>query len=120
MSKVSVNEDALTSEERRRLNELRRQSRELVEKVERRIVTTLDSLEASHRRFEQARKVAIAASNLYHEALLSLAEDPDDDYVTALEKREKFERIEREYIDAGVAYDTAVLRVGWEVAQAEK
>jgi DNA gyrase/topoisomerase IV subunit A len=110
-----VADGILSDGEKRKLLELKKQANEIVATVTDRIEITVSSLDASRRRFEDARRTAIAAGNLYHEALIALAEDEDDDFVTALGKVEKFEQIEAEYLDSGVMYRTALNRLGWEL-----
>src|SRR5438876_10832835 len=101
MNETSVNDGVLSDGEKRRLLALRRQAREIVSTVTNRIEITIDSLEASRRRFEEARANSFRAMGSYHEALIALAESDDDDFAIALEKAEKFERIESEYLASG-------------------
>ena len=91
---------------------------QLLKKI--RLESLTESLEESRMRLDQARRENEMAKRQYHEALLVLAEDEDDDFATALEKREKFERVEAEFITVGRAYEKALLRVGWEAHEAEK
>jgi hypothetical protein len=91
---------------------------QLLKKVRQQSVS--NSLEESRRLFESARRENDLANRLYHEALLALAEDEDDDFATALEKRQKFEQIEDDFVVAGRRYEKALSRLGWELQEAEK
>jgi hypothetical protein len=73
------------------------------------------SLEGTRHRFEEARANAVAAMRLYHEALIVLGEDDDDDFATAFEKKDKFDRIEAELLATGEVYTSALNRLGWEL-----
>jgi hypothetical protein len=109
MNAVSVSES-----EKRRLLESRRQAQNIASAVEK-IEITISSLDATRVRFEEARGAAAAAMLVYQEALIVLGEDDDDDYTTALEKKEKFERIESEFLVTSEVYNAALNRLGWEL-----
>lgn len=80
----------------------------------------IDSLEAAKRRLKEAQAVMVAADKLYHESLITLAEDERDDLNTAREKAEKFERIEAEFSAAVEIYNAALVRCEWEERQAKR
>jgi hypothetical protein len=113
-----VDDSILTHRERRQLAELRRRQREFRETIVRRVETQIESLQASKYRYQQAWACHVAACTCYHEALLLLAEDPDDDDRTAREKTDKLERIEAEFIAAGAALRNAFARCEWEIREA--
>jgi len=115
MNEAVVNEGVLSDGEKRRLLKLRREAHEIVTTVTDRIEIMTDSMEASQRRFEEARILAQRSTNLYHEAMIALAEDEADDFGTAVEKIEKFETIESDYLVSGKAYESALIRLGWEI-----
>jgi hypothetical protein len=110
--------DFFTEKERAKIAALRAEAQPILEMGELRIETAIDSLYASRRRFEEARLHAAAADRCYHEALLCLAEDDDDDFDTARAKSEKLERIEQEFIAANVVLERALKRAEWEIGEA--
>lgn len=85
-----------------------------------RAIARTESLDATRARFLRQCAECEAASRLFEEALINLDEDDLDDFETARTKAEKFERIERE-VDRSIAvWDTALLRCGWEVREAQR
>lgn len=113
MNAVSVLEGILSDGEREKLRELR-------ELAEVRIDTHKVSLEEANQRLQAARVRNDKAAAAYREALIHLQPDPDDDIHAESEKAQKFEKIEAEYLEAGAAYRTAVLRAGWELRESQK
>ncbi len=85
-----------------------------------RIGVIRQSIEEAKDRADRAHLINETAKRLYFEALLILAPDDNDDFATAIEKAQKYERIEEEYISAGAAYEHALTRYAWELHIAEK
>jgi hypothetical protein len=109
-----MNAISVSDSEKRRLLESRRQAQNIASAVEK-IEIMSSSLDATRIRFEEARGAAVAAMRVYQEALIVLGEDADDDYATALDKKEKFERIESEFLVTSEVYNAALNRLGWEL-----
>jgi hypothetical protein len=114
MKVFDMNAVTVSESEKRRLLESRRQAQNIASAVEK-IEITISSLDATRVRFEEARSAAAAAMRVYQEALIVLGEDDDDDYATALEKKEKFDRIESEFLVTSEVYNAASNRLGWEL-----
>jgi hypothetical protein len=76
------------------------------------------SLTASKKRFDEKRAFDEAARQCYDEACLLDTES--DDWGTAHEAVQKVDRIEQEYLDAAPLRQNALLRLGWEMREAQK
>lgn len=110
----------LSDGEREWLRKIKADATELHLLAETRIITGTRSLEDSNKRLRDADERNDAARIAYENGLIANAEDDDDDYVTEMEKREKREQIEAEYIAAGREYQNALRRVGWELREADR
>jgi hypothetical protein len=85
-----------------------------------RAVARAESLDATRARFLRQSLDCDAAVRLLEEALINLDEDEFDDFETAQAKAEKFARIERE-VDRTIArWESALLRCGWEIKEAQR
>jgi hypothetical protein len=94
-------------------------SREEEELLNVRAGALVSSLQASKKRFEEKRAIDEAARHCYDEACL-LDTENDDDWEAAREAIGKLERIEQEYIDAAALRQSALLRLGWEMREAQR
>jgi hypothetical protein len=80
--------------------------------------TQIESLAAARARLQEARVAKCKAETAYHEALLTLAPDPEDDLDTAVGKAEKFEALEDDFLVTSALYREAEVRCQWEERQA--
>jgi hypothetical protein len=78
----------------------------------------ISSLTASKKRYEEKRAIDEAAQRCYDEACLLDGESGD--WEAAREAIEKLERIEQEYIESAPIRQKALLRLGWEMREAQK
>jgi hypothetical protein len=110
----------LSDGEREKLRKSKEDQIEMQNLAKMRLDARSDSMEQAGKLLREARARNEAARHAYEEALVRLAPDDDDDYPTELEKIEKFELIEHEYIKAGRLYLAAVVRVAWELRDADQ
>ena len=61
-----------------------------------------------------------AAIHYFEEALLNIVDDDLDDFETSFNKSLKLSQIEQASDDASKLYNNALLRLGWEISQAQK
>lgn len=119
--KLAVMFDGVLSDgEREKMRKIKEDAAELLDLAETRIITRTKSLEDSNKRLRDARARNEAARLAYETGLIANAPDDDDDYPTELDKLEKFEIIEAEYIAAGHEYQNALQRAGWELREADR
>ena len=117
MGVVLMFEDALSDPEREKFRKAKSEQIELLKLAEMRLQVRTESLKKANERLRAARKRSDDAREAYEEALVMLTPDDDDDYATALEKAEKFDKIETEYIEAGDDLKCCMLRSGWELRE---
>src|SRR5882724_870788 len=117
MGVVLMFEDALSDPEREKFRKAKSEQVELLKLAEMRLQVRTESLKKANERLRAARKRSDDARQAHEEALIMLTPDDDDDYATALEKAEKFDKIETEYIEAGEAFKCSMLRSGWELRE---
>jgi hypothetical protein len=96
----------LSTREAEKFQELSAGAREIIQLATLRIETRIASLEEAQRCYALAR-------NLYHDAIISLADDPADPFEVAFEKAHKFESIETQF-------EYASTRLNFELREAEK
>lgn len=85
-----------------------------------RAIARAESLDSTRARFLKQSAECDAAVCLLEEALINLDEDELDNFETARAKAEKLERIEREVDRTIAVWETALLRCGWEVREAQR
>lgn len=95
-----------TPEELERLAKLTEKAEEISRLNTMRIETRIKSLDFAHRHYSDA-------IILYHEAIIRLAEDADDDFETASNKSRKFTAIEDDFTEAST-------RLNFEIREAVK
>ena len=95
-----------TPDELEKLAKLTAKAEEISRLNTMRIETRIKSLDAAHRHYSDA-------TILYHEAILRLAPDPDDDFETAFNKSRKFTAIEDDFTDAST-------RLNFEIREADR
>lgn len=78
----------------------------------------ISSLQASKKRFEEKRAIDEAARQCYDEACLLDAES--DDWGAARAAIDKLEKIETEYVESAAIRHNALLRLDWEMREAQK
>src|SRR5882724_6918706 len=118
MGVVLMFEDALSDPEREKFRKAKSEQVELLKLAEMRLQVRTESLKKANERLRAARKRSDDARQAYEEALIMLTpDDDDDDYATRLEKAEKFDKIETEYIEAGEDFKCSMLRSGWELRE---
>jgi len=122
-----VFEGILSDGEREKLREMR-------ELAKLRIDVRIKSMREARDIYDRAKEALDAAivakaqiSATYDEAVLSLADDEDDDWETAAKKAHKFEKIEAEFLEADneiararEKWNSASIRVQWELREAQK
>lgn len=114
-----IPDEILSAAERQKLQALQDEARELQLLAATRLETKIGSLNASQLRYQEACTANHASLDLYHEALLQLFDDADDDFDLACEKREKAAQVEEDYLAAGVRLQEALTRFEWEIKQVE-
>jgi hypothetical protein len=136
----AVNEDLLTLCERAKVRELNarleglkgckkteRQISDIAHEIElleelqnTRASARIDSLIYARGRLKTTTADFDAGMRLYEEALLNLDENDYDDFENAFKKSRRLELIEQQSDEAGRIYNSALLKLGWEIKEAQK
>ena len=124
---LAVFDGILSDGEREKLREMR----ELAKiRIDVRIKSMREARDIYDRAKEALDAAIVAQAQIrvtYDEAVLAYADDEDDDWETASKKAYKFEKIEAEFLEADKEiararkkWNTASLRVKWELGEAQK
>jgi uncharacterized protein (DUF2344 family) len=105
MTRVQKEMD-LSAKEVEKFNELSASAREIVETATMRIGVRIESLDQAQKWYTQTRQ-------LFLDAIVSLTDDPHDDFETAFQKARKLDAIETDF-------ESASNRLNFELREAQK
>jgi hypothetical protein len=80
----------------------------------------ITSLIYARARLNEATVSSDAAMHLFEEALLNFDDDEYDGFEAAFKKSHRLDLIERQSDEAGAIYNNALLKLGWEISEAQK
>src|SRR5437868_6760163 len=100
MNALIVFEGILSDGERDKLRDLRAVAEMRIETRIKSLREARTLLDRTQSNLEAAQASKIVITKIYEEALIKLAEDDDDDFVTAAEKAAKWAEVEEDYLSA--------------------
>jgi ribosomal protein L11 methylase PrmA len=124
---VAMFDGILSDGEREKLREMREIARTRIDVRIKSMREARDILDRAKHALDEAIVEKARLGVTYDEAMLTLNDDEDDDWETASKKAFKFEKIEAEFLAADdevekarKKYNTAMVRVQWELREAER